>query len=285
MKTIYAAFNLLKENGGTLPLKDILEQIPSKVDLNSWDKEVYEKTGYIRWQSIFHFHSLGCVKSGFLVKNNGVWTLTPEGLAAMKLGAEGLYAAKREGYRVWALENKKSIQEEAEDETEVVSNAVNLERIEVQARESIVEHIRGKGEYEFQDLAAALLRAMGYHTPFVAPRGPDGGVDIIAYRDPLGMTAPRLKVQVKHKPNSSIPPADIRALIGVSNRQDEAGLFITSGRFSAEAMRVARESNNHCELIDLDRFMALWKEFYPEMEDVDQAMLPLQSVWFLGELN
>ena len=28
-----------------------------------------------------------------------------------------------------------------------------------------------------------------YYTPFIAPKGKDGGVDIIAYRDPLGTTA------------------------------------------------------------------------------------------------
>ncbi len=40
---------------------------------------------------------------------------------------------------------------------------------------------------------------MGYHVPFIAPPGRDGGVDAIAYKDPLGTVAPRIKVQVKHK--------------------------------------------------------------------------------------
>jgi restriction system protein len=284
-KTIFAAFEILKENGGSLPLKDLLEQIPTRVELNLWEKEVYAKSGYIRWQSIFHFYSLGCAKSGFLLKKDGIWSLTPEGELAMKSGAEGLLAASVSGYRIWAKENKKPIREEPEEEDEVVTNTVSIERIEAQARESIVNHIRSKGEYEFQDMVAALLRAMGYHTPFIAPRGPDGGVDVIAYHDPLGMIPPRLKVQVKHKPDSAIPPADVRALIGVSNRPGETGLFVTSGKFGTEAMRVARESNNHCELIDMERFIALWREFYSKMPDDDRAMLPLQAVWFLGALE
>lgn len=57
-----------------------------------------------------------------------------------------------------------------------------------QASKGIREYII-KEPYEFQDLVAALLRAMGYYTPFIAPKGKDGGVDIIAYRDPLGTTA------------------------------------------------------------------------------------------------
>lgn len=31
-----------------------------------------------------------------------------------------------------------------------------------------------------------LPRAMDYYTPFIAPKGKDGGIDIIAYLDPLG---------------------------------------------------------------------------------------------------
>lgn len=283
-KTMYAAFNLIKSNGGSMPLKDILEQIPSEVELTEWDEEVYEKTGYIRWQSIFYFHSVWSAKAGFIIKKSGIWTLTPEGEKAMEHGPEGLAAAAEKGYRDWAKRNKKSLPEGSDDEEESV-DVIGIERIEAQARESVVDHIRGKGEYEFQDMVAALLRAMGYHTPFIAPRGPDGGVDIIAYQDPLGMIPPRLKVQVKHKPDASIPPSDVRALIGVSNRSGETGLFVTSGKFSTEAIRVARESNNHCELIDLERFVALWREFYTKMPDEDRAMLPLQAVWFLGSLG
>lgn len=35
---------------------------------------------------------------------------------------------------------------------------------------------------------------------YIAPKGKDAGVDIIAYRDPLGMASPRIKVQIKHRP-------------------------------------------------------------------------------------
>lgn len=282
---MFAAFEIMKANGGSMSLKELLERIPTKVALGDWEMHVYEKTGYTRWQSVMHFHSVWCVKAGFIVKKAGVWTLTPEGERAMKSGADALAEAAEKGYREWAKKNKKLVEGESEEVEDVSSDVLNIERIEGQAREGIVDHIRGKGEYEFQDLVAALLRAMGYHTPFIAPRGPDGGVDIIAYQDPLGMKPPRIKVQVKHKPDATVPPADVRALIGVSSRAEESALFVTSGRFTSEAMRVARESNNHCELIDLDRFITLWREFYSKMSEEDRAMLPLQAVWFLGNID
>jgi predicted Mrr-cat superfamily restriction endonuclease len=34
---------------------------------------------------------------------------------------------------------------------------------------------------------------------YVAPPGPDGGIDLIAHTDPLGTTGPRIKVQVKRR--------------------------------------------------------------------------------------
>ena len=44
----------------------------------------------------------------------------------------------------------------------------------------ISAHLRAMSPYEFQDLVAALVEAMGYHVAWVAPPGPDRGIDIIA---------------------------------------------------------------------------------------------------------
>ena len=38
---------------------------------------------------------------------------------------------------------------------------------------------------------------MNYHTSFITAKGKDGGIDIIAYQDPLGIQKPRIKVQVE----------------------------------------------------------------------------------------
>ena len=119
---------------------------------------------------------------------------------------------------------------------------------------------------------------MKYHTPFISPKGKDGGLDIIAYNDPLGATSPRIKVQVKHRPDSSVPVDDIRSLTGLLNKDGDVGLFVTSGSFTSEAERSARESHRHIKLLDIDNFIALWQEFYAKMTDEDKNMLPLYSI-------
>jgi restriction system protein len=123
---------------------------------------------------------------------------------------------------------------------------------------------------------------MGYYTPFVSPKGKDGGIDIIAYQDPLGVKTPRLKVQVKHYPQNPIAAEAIRSLKGLVNSGEEVGLFVTSGRFSNEAERFAREANVHIKLIDGEELISLWQQFYGEMNDDDKNLLPLHPVYFLG---
>ncbi|MFE4573064.1 restriction endonuclease [Paenibacillus chitinolyticus] len=47
--------------------------------------------------------------------------------------------------------------------------------------------------WEMQELVAGLLQAMGYQTK-VSPKGPDGGVDVLAHRDAFGFeNAPRAR--------------------------------------------------------------------------------------------
>ncbi len=123
---------------------------------------------------------------------------------------------------------------------------------------------------------------MGYHVPFIAPKGKDGGIDIVAYRDPLGALEPRIKIQVKHKSEPSISVNEIRSLMGLLNKTGDIGLFVTSGTFTSDSMKEARVSQTHLRLINIDDFIVLWQEYYPKMTDEDKKMLPLQPINFLG---
>ena len=289
-KSIFAAFEILKSAGGQLPGKEVINKLRETIDLTEWEKQIYEKTGYVRWESIFHFYTIDCIKAGYLRKNKGVWYLTDEGDKAISLGAIKLLDSATKVYKQWAIQNKQQktdITKGSPETIEIEQNPnqeqkANLDIVEEQAIAGIKEFIKAKNPYEFQDLVAALLRAMKYHTPFISPKGKDGGLDIVAYNDPLGATAPRLKVQVKHRPDTSVPVDDIRSLTGLLNKDGDIGLFVTSGYFTSESERSARESHRHIRLIDIDTFISLWQEFYPAMTDEDKNRLPLQSIYFLG---
>lgn len=290
-KAIYAAFEILKAEGGELVGREVIDRIRNKVQFTDWEKEVYEKTGYVRWEAIMHFYTVDCAKAGYLRKSKGIWYLTPEGEQAMKKGAVGLLEAASKAYKEWDANRKADVTKKVttpDDETNIDDiqidkiQSIQIEKLQEQAVTGIRDFIIQKNPYEFQDLVAALLRAMGYYTSFIAQKGKDGGVDIIAYQDPLGVQKPRIKVQVKHYPENPIAVDVIRSLKGLINTGEEVGLFVTSGRFSNEAERFAREANVHIKLINGEDFISLWQEFYTKMPDEDKSLLPLQSIYFLG---
>lgn len=189
-KVTYAALSILRDNGKEMPMRELMSRVEQEVDLEEWDKERYEKSGYIRWESILHFFSIDCVKAGYLIKKKGIWYLTPEGEEALNLGAVGLLNSAVKAYREWKSEQPTDLAIAAPDITEPEEGVTDFDEIEQVALKDLERYIGKKNPYEFQELVAALLRGMGYYTPFVAPKGKDGGVDVVAYRDPLGTESP-----------------------------------------------------------------------------------------------
>lgn len=284
-RLMFAALKVLKENGGEMRGSQVVEEVAKRVPLGEWETHSYEKTGNIRWRSVLQFYSIDLIKAGFLIKKKGVWFLTPEGESALKLGETGLLDAATKAYREWRQKNPKQPEVSeavatSVDET-VREQEISAEAIEQSAYDQIEGFVNAKTPYEFQDLAAALLRGRGYFTPFVAPAGKDGGVDIVAYRDPLGTSSPRIKVQIKHR-ESPASVQEVRQLIGVLQKDGDVGIFISSGGFTPDAKAAARNSNVHVELVDLPRLISLWQEFYQKLMDEDKTKLPLFPIYLLA---
>jgi restriction system protein len=205
----------------------------------------------------------------------------PEGESALKLGDVGLLKAATTAYRKWKDEREPTAVTEDQDVSEEGQQGqeATIHEIEQLASEGLKKQINLKNPYEFQELVAALLRGMGYYTPFVAPQGKDGGIDVIAYRDPLGTVSPRIKVQIKHR-DTSASVQEVRQLMGLLQKDGDVGMFVSSGGFTLDAKTTARGSHVHVELIDFDRFIGLWQEFYPKLTDEDKALLSLVPIYF-----
>lgn len=282
-KTLYAVMKEMNRRGGSMPAKELYPYVNENVELTDWEKEPAGKMQYIRWTNSFQFYSIDYQKAGFIVKKSGNWYLTPEGEAALKKTPEEVMNNANDAYHAWkkARDIEDNPDEEPTDNTAESDNSMKLEQLESDAREGIKAFIASKDPYEFQDMVAALLRAMDYHTPFIAPKGKDGGIDIIAYLDPLGAKTPRIKVQVKHKPETAIGASEVRALSGVLKAGDIA-LFVTSGTYSADARNAASGNDKFIRLIDGNDFIEMWQEYYDKMSDDDKNMLPLKRISFLG---
>lgn len=282
-KTLYAVMKEMSRRGGSISVKDLYPFVEANVKLTDWEKEPAGKMKYIRWTNNFQFYSIDYQKAGFIIKKNGYWYITPEGEEALKKSPEEVMTIANKAYHEWKALNPKNDHNDEEPTDDAPSNdiAIKLEQLESDARDDIKTYIAAKDPYQFQEMVAALLRAMGYHTPFIAPKGKDGGIDIIAYVDPLGAQTPRIKVQVKHRPEASIGASDIRALLGILRTGDIA-LFVTSGSFSPDAKSTSTSSREFIRLIDGNDFIDMWQEYYDKMSDEDKNKLPLKRIAFLG---
>jgi restriction system protein len=127
---------------------------------------------------------------------------------------------------------------EAEEETPAKVATITLETAEEQAWQEIDQYLRTINPYEYQEVVASLLRAMGYHISWIAPSGKDGGIDILAASDPLGTKPPRIKVQVKRQ-EQKVDVNGLRSFMALLGDGD-VGIFVSVGGFTKDAQGEAR---------------------------------------------
>lgn len=156
-------------------------------------------------------------------------------------------------------------------------------RQDTQARalELIKDRILRLDDSQLEHLVAALLRGMGYRTR-VTPRGPDRGVDVFASPDGLGFQEPRIKVEVKHRRNTTIGAQEIRSFLG-GLRPGDRGLYVSTGGYSKEAKYEAERSNVPLTLLDLDELASAVVTHYENFDLEGRALITLVKVYWPAE--
>jgi restriction system protein len=213
---VRAAFELLKSRPDGMQVRDVIEGVKDQLPLTEYELGSYPGTPGVRFDKIIRFSTIQAVKAGWLVKSKGIWTLTEDGEDAYnKFSDPGDFM--RESYRLYAAWRK--AQPDIEDvdvedeEIEDATASAALEEADESSWTEIQQYLQQKPPYEFQELVAALLRAMGYHVSWVAPPGRDRGIDILAYTDPLGAEGPRIKVQVRRRNDTKTTVDDLRSFL------------------------------------------------------------------------
>jgi len=127
-------------------------------------------------------------------------------------------------------------------------------------------------------LVAAILVADGY-TCDVSPQGPDGGVDILAARGPLGLDPPHIVVQVK----SGTYPVDapsLQQLHGalVTHGGDQA-LMVAWGGITAAARRALGTQRFTVRVWTADDLIENLCRVYDRLPEDLKSDLPLKLIW------
>lgn len=212
---------------GAAHVGEVLKTVAARANLTAAELQLND-SGVPRWETRLRFYTSGCGRAGFMQKGKGYWKITELGREVVKLPKGQLMKDLNRRYRAWSSSRELGDGVGAEPATEEPSVATMkqeaFDKAEELARAGIESHIHKMPPYDFQELVGQLLKAMGYYVAHIAPPGPDGGIDLLVYKDPLGTVTPRVKVQVKHRRESKVSVKEIRELHGLLDN-DEVGLM------------------------------------------------------------
>jgi len=196
-------------------------------------------------------------------------------------------------YKLGPIQTVFKIHEDAEKEILNLSKGKEKKEEDIEYQKSEIETIKEDyiaNSHEFikdkvmalnwedmQDLVAGVLRGMGYKT-MVSPKGPDRGKDITASPDGLGLTQPRIFIEVKHR-EQPIGSGEIRKFIG-GLRTGCNGIYVSTGGFAKEAKYEAERSNIPLTLIDADLLVDLIVEYYDHFDTDTRSLLPLTKIYW-----
>lgn len=185
--------------------------------------------------------------------------------------------ADPEADRTSAADEVESGQEtNGSEETE--EDAVSAAEEATQATKDYLLRRWSRTAQTFEEVAAAVFRAMGYTAKVQQGTG-DLGVDVVAHKDPLGVEPPIMKIQCKSGTNAVGAPA-LKQLRGTLN-PGEKGILISLGGFSKDAFHTEQNDANLI-LIDSDRFVELFLDNYAKLSPEMRHRFPLQTVYVVA---
>lgn len=158
--------------------------------------------------------------------------------------------------------------------------APTIEAIRDRVRTHVAATFR---EHQLTHLVSDVLTVLGFRCE-VSPPGPDGGVDIIAGRGPLGLDAP-LIVEVK----SESSPIDVKVVRGlhsamVQHKADQ-GLLVAWGGVTKPARKEFERDRTMLRVWDAEAMLDKLFETYDRLPAGTRSQIPLRQVWLLDDIE
>lgn len=170
------------------------------------------------------------------------------------------------------LEGTEDIGEEATEDADEIREVTAQEGIE-----RIKDRIFALQWDDMERLVAGLLRAMGYRTMLTGDGG-DRGRDVIASSDGLGLSRPRIVVEVKHRRQAVDAPMLRSFTAGL--RDSDTGLYISTSGYTKEARYEADRARVPVTLLDLDGFARALVDHYDNADAETRTILPLVRIYW-----
>lgn len=186
------------------------------------------------------------------------YQLTAIGIESFSCGAENItleYLKKFDSFKKFFCKNLKdnesishSVEKEINSPTENIEIAFS--ELNEQLANDLMTEIMKISPYEFESLVVKLLIKMGYGNmqsvnTILTKKSNDEGIDGIVTQDKLGFDS--IYIQAKQwKQDSIVGRPEIQKFLGALAGQGATrGLFITTSRFSSEAISYVNKQLNH----------------------------------------
>lgn len=205
------------------------------------------------------------LKAGMLTSpRRGYVQITEKGreLLSLKSPITNEVLAKRstEFQEFWkhTAEEENDEQEKSETPQETLDRMYKA--INEKLTEDVLAEIMGQSPVFFEKLVVELMRAMGYGEGAATQYSGDGGIDGIIHEDRLGFNL--IYIQAKRwSPEQTVGKPEIQKFAGamMGPPKVEKGLFITTAKFSAQAVEFAKAQ--HIILVDGKRLAELMIEY------------------------
>lgn len=180
----------------------------------------------------------------------GQYKITDEGLKALNSGAEInlKYLEQYDAFQIFHSSttpiSSTSNEEEMPDESPMEILDTAFQQVNATLASQLMDEVMKLKPVEFEKLVVKLLLRMGYgngidNAGVVTKASKDGGIDGIIKEDQLGFSA--IYIQAKQwSETKTVGRPDVQAFVGaLAGKQAQKGLFITTAKFSKEAIDYA----------------------------------------------
>jgi HJR/Mrr/RecB family endonuclease len=208
-----------------------------------------------------------------LIETSGA---TPEATMAAQLYTDtGKF--KKVGKGLFALVKQT---ESAKSPLLAIQNQNNL------VKQKLIERIQEMDPFQFEYLAAELLRKIGYENVEVTKRSGDKGIDVVANLTVGGLTHVKTVIQVKrYKTGNNISGKYITQLRG-SAEVDQRGLIITTSDFTKDAINESKALNKMpVALVNGQKLIELLFKYRVGVKEETISVYSIDSELFESELS
>jgi len=243
---------VLRELGGSATRYELKEKLIEKLNISDDELEKKLKTGVYRIDNEIAWSKIYLVRCGLLdASDPKVWSLTEDGLQR-KLSEDDVRCIFKEihGGFVSKRWKEKAEAELAEDVPEEKKpHAVEL-----------LDILRSLTPQGFERLCQRLLRLFGFKKVIVTGKSGDGGIDGEGILEINPLVSVKVLFQSKRY-KDAVSASQIRDFRGAMAGRAEKAIFITTGRFTTEAVREAsREGAVPIELVDGEKLVQLLEQ-------------------------